>query len=330
MYRKLDNATLKSGEPVELGLVTGPDGEWGPRISHLLGHKGEPWNWQIGQCLGNPALGMETRCFILSRDGRPFANICTFEAGGVGLFGHVYTVPEDRRKGAADLLNEAVMGDFKARGGRALYLGTKFDSPAYHIYRRHGFQSVESGSGDMVYARAGKAAFEAEYFAPGVAVVETLAFHHWPVLPALTMMDHPARLRVLSMGIVQASSTEHGVLEVLKTAQDVDQPPRALVAVSQATHAPAAFACVGPDRQFGSAVDLLDVFWAPGFEAEAVRLIDGLKLAAGRKTICFADSAWPQKAGTLETAGFAKEATLKKHLASGGQVLDVTLWSKGI
>ncbi|HAA73566.1 TPA: hypothetical protein DCE37_00380 [Candidatus Latescibacteria bacterium] len=40
----------------------------------------------------------------------------------VGLFGHVFTKPEERRKGAAN----ALMEDFRQRGGKALYLGTGY------------------------------------------------------------------------------------------------------------------------------------------------------------------------------------------------------------
>ncbi len=328
MYKKTKDVTLKTGESVELGKLMGPDQEWGPRIEHLLGHKGEPWNWQIHQCLSTPNLGVETYCHILSKAGRPIANISTFEAHGVGIFGHVFTVPEERKKGAADILNQAVMTDFEARGGRALYLGTTYDSPAYHIYRKHGFESVEPKSGYMVYAREGKPAFEKSFFAPGPTTIEPLAFKHWPVLSALTMMDHPARLRVLGMGIVSATSTESGSLELMKAAADHNKPVAARVAVSNKTQAPVVLACWKPEFYFSYRVDLMDVFFVPGFEDDAVKTIQALNLPTDRKIVCYADSAWPQKETVLQTAGFTREAVLRNHLKSGEAVLDVTVWSK--
>ncbi len=328
MYKKIKDVVLKTGESVELGKLTGPDLEWGPRIEHLLGHKGEPWNWQIHQCLNNPNLGVETFCHILSKAGRPIANISTFEAHGVGIFGHVFTVPEERKKGAADILNQQVMSDFQARGGRALYLGTSYDSPAYHIYLKHGFESVEPKSQYMVFVKEGKPAFEKSFFAPGPVTIEPLAFKHWPVLPALTMMNHPARLRVLGMGIVSASSTEGGSLELIKEAVDQNKPVSAQVAVSNTTHAPVVLACLRPDFYFGYHVDLMDVFFAPGFEEDAIKTIHALNLPTDRKIVGYADSVWPQKEKVLQAAGFTQEATLRNHLKSGQTVLDVTMWSR--
>lgn len=328
MYQRTNDVALKTGEVVEMGLVTGPDPEWGPKLEHLLGHKGEPWNWQIHQCLANPDIGIQTRCHVLCRSGRPFANICTFESDGVGIFGHVFTVPEERKKGAADHLNCQVMADFKARGGKALYLGTTYDSPAYHIYMKHGFRSVEPAGGYMVYTQAGKSEFEKNYFAPGPTRIEPLAFKHWPILPALTMMDHPARLRVLGMRITGATSTERGGLDLLKEAEEAGQPVHAQVAVSTRTGAPVAFACWFPDFYFGHAVDLMDVFFAPGFEAEAPKLIEALALPKDRKTVCMADNAWPEKEDLLRAAGFTREAALKNHLRSGNRLLDVSIWSR--
>ena len=100
------------------------------RIEALLGHKGEEWQWQNSRCARDD-LGIDVYYYILHRDGVPFANMMTAECAGVGHFGHVWTRPEDRRKGAADQLMGLQMEDFRGRGGRALYLGTGFDSAAY-------------------------------------------------------------------------------------------------------------------------------------------------------------------------------------------------------
>jgi len=271
---------------------------------------------------------LDSYCTILSKSGRPFANICTFEVGGVGIFGHVYTVPEERKKGAADLLNRQVMADFIRRGGKALYLGTTFDSPAYHIYEKHRFVGVEAGSGYMVYTPDGQAAFEQRYFAPGPTRVETLDFKHWPVLPALAMMRHPSRLRFLAWKIFGPASTEGGMLEVLKASQETKEPPRFKVAVSQASGTPVAIAGLTPDPWFGSGVDVLDVFFAPGFEGDASNLLEQMELRSDRKVVCGDDGLWPQKQGVLERAGFSREAVLRGHLKDGGKRLDVALWAK--
>jgi hypothetical protein len=87
-------------------------------------------------------------------------------------------------------------------------------------------------------------------------------------------------------------------------------------------------ACWKPDVYFISQVDLMDVFFAPGFEDDAVKTIQTLNLPTDRKIVCYSDSAWPQKETVLTATGFTREATLRNHLKSGEAVLDVTLWSK--
>jgi len=329
MYRVIREVTLKTGEAAELGLVSGPDREWGAKIENLLGHKGQPWVWQIHECLNNPTTGVETYCYVLSKNNRPIANISTFENHGVGIFGHVFTCPEERKKGAADLLNQAVMNDFQLRGGKALYLGTSFGSLAYHLYQKYGFQSVEPESPYMIYAKAGRQTFEKEYFAPGPTDIDPFSFKHWPVLPSLTMMDHPARLRILGMHITGPVSTEGGSLELLKRAHDTHQPVDAQVAVSKRTQALVVFACRQPEAYFGPSVRLLDVFYAPGFEIDAIKAISALNLPGDDlKTVCYSDSAWPQKGDVLKQAGFTPQTTLRNHFASSGRFWDVILWSK--
>ena len=43
------------------------------------------------------------------------------------------------------------MEDFRNREGSALFLGTGYDTVPYYIYEEFGFESVEPGSGFMIY-----------------------------------------------------------------------------------------------------------------------------------------------------------------------------------
>src|SRR5688572_11102381 len=136
MYQKIRDVALKSGEKVELGILRGPDqSNFAAQVRSLLGHKGGVWHWQIEQSLtlNSPA---ETRFYLLIKEGKPVANIMAVERHGIGIFGHVYTVPEERRKGAADIIHHHQIEDFKLRGGRALYLGTGYDTHPYHLYKK--------------------------------------------------------------------------------------------------------------------------------------------------------------------------------------------------
>jgi hypothetical protein len=116
-------------------------------------HKGPLRNWQNTAVLRR-GLGMDVVFYVLHRDGIPLANMMTVEHRGVGHFGHVWTQPEDRRKGAASLIMDAQMADFKRRGGQALFLGTGYNSAPYHIYAARGFVGLEAESGYMASTRA--------------------------------------------------------------------------------------------------------------------------------------------------------------------------------
>jgi len=330
MYDARGRVGLKSGEEVDFGVVTGPDAGWAERLGGLLRHKGPDWFWQVRQALADPAVGYESRFFVLSKAGRPIANICTFEVRGVGILGHVYTVPEERRKGAADVLMQRVMDDFRSRNGCALYLGTEFDTPPYHLYARHGFVGVEPGSGYMYYIPGGREAFEATYLAPGPYDVAVLAMAHWPVLPALTMCEHPARTRAVGLGVLGPGSLEGGALALMYAFAETGEVPAMMVAKGRATGAVLAFACCRRDPTFPNSASILDVFCAAGAESAAQAALAALPLPVGRKVIGYVDTAWPQKARILHAAGFVREATLKRHLAlpvNGGR-LDVELWSR--
>ena len=71
------------------------------------------------------------------------------ELSGFGILAHVWTKPEDRKNRACTELMKVLMEDFKFRQGKALFLFTRFNSVAYHIYKKFGLRSIESKSGFM-------------------------------------------------------------------------------------------------------------------------------------------------------------------------------------
>ena len=334
MYQKLQDVTLKTNERVELGVVLAPEDktQLGAQIRKLMGHKGEIWVWQVEKSLSGSYPGMETRFYILLKAGVPFANIMTSESHGVGIFGHVWTVPEERRKGAADIIHHHLMEDFKKRGGKALYLGTGYDTHPYRLYAKYGFRGVEPRSGYMYWFAQGQDAFESEAFAPAKTRQEPLAFQHWPALPPLAMMKHPARVRIANMNVINIHSSEGGSLPFLMAMDGKEQEltavgMRAWVSVSEKSNLPVAIASLKPDALFGEQVDVVDLFCAPGFEPELPRLYEKLHANPERRAVCYADTLWPAKTEALKRCGFEKTAALKRHLRTPEQVLDVELWS---
>jgi hypothetical protein len=331
MYQKLQTVSLKSGEEAEMGIVSGPDTTtWGEQTRLLLGHKPGIFKWQIDEFLTKPQLA-ESRFYILSKKSKPFANIMLIEGRGIGIFGHVYTVPEERRKGAADIIHHHLMEDFKKRGGRAMYLGTGYDSPPYHLYAKHGFAGVEPKSGAMFWFAKGQQAFEAEVFAKSAVTIEPLVLKHYPTLPALAMMKHPARVRISGMGVVGIVSTEGGSLEYLSNMTQPKPDPLgscAYVAVSEKSGIPVAIAASAPHPVFHKQSDGVDLFCAPGFEAELPKLYQKLNLNPARGLYSYADPLWPEKAEALKACGLQKAGVLKNFVALVDGATDLEVWSR--
>ncbi len=283
MIESLGNITLKNGEEVEASVIVGPDLDWAPRIGPLLQHKGDPWNWQVAQVLERD-LDLESYFYVLHRGGVPFANIMTIEGAGVGVFGHVWTVPEDRRKGASSRLMALQMAHFADRGGRALFLGTGYDSVAYKMYRRFGFESVEPQSGYMSYYTGSEQAFNAEFFQAAPVDVEPLTWSHWPMMQPLFMDAWPGVVRLVAYGLNGQAIAEEEPLAMIQANERRErqgETPNTLVLRSRASQAIVGVASWTRHPLWESHC-ILDVYCHPDFWTSAPALIDALALPAGR------------------------------------------------
>lgn len=307
MYRGLGEIALKTGERVEFGVVEAPDPEWAERIEKLLAHKGDPWNWQNSELLRYPT-DVETYFYLLHRDGAPFSNIMLCLAHGVGLFGHVWTNPEDRRKGAASRIMSTLMEDFRRRGGQALFLGTDFDAPPYHIYAREGFIGIEDRSGYMAYYTPGAERFEAWYFAGGPARVAELQWRHWPASAALLLGDFGGMLRLVCAKIKHRASPEGPLLPFLRRQRSGGARRLSILEKPDTTAVVGIAACGDDPLTYGQTV--VDVYCHPRFWPHAGELLATLELPAGGRLAAYADSGCPAKIAALKAFGFREVARL--------------------
>lgn len=310
MVEPFGEITLKSGERVQAAAIRGPDDAWRPRLTRLLGHKGDPWDWQNIELLTH-ATGVEAWFYVLHRTGAPFAHIMTAEVGGVGIFGHVWTEPADRGQGAAAQLMERQMVHFRARGGRALFLSTSPDNPAYALYARHGFASVEPQSGAMVFTTQGHAAFEADHFAAGESRIEPLGWPHWPTAPAMFMSGIPGHVRCAPLGLFGRISSEGALLPWVR------HTAAGQVFVAVKTNG-AVVGLAAWDRDPLSADCIcVDVFCHPKFWSQAAPLLAAaLARAPLSRRVAYADSDCPEKQAALVAAGFKPAATWPNRLAA--------------
>ncbi len=311
MYERLGEAALKSGERLEIGLVTAPDGDLGPGIRALLGHKGPTWREHIRAALEGEADSLETRFYLGLLEGAPVANVMTVERHGVGILGHVFTQPEHRRKGIIREVMQRQMDHFRSRGGHVLTLGTGFESPPYWIYHSFGFRSLQGGF--MRYETDPESDFVERWFVPGPARVEQAAWGHWPLL-ALTA-SYPATdfLRSVVWRMYGIGNLEGPYVEFMAT-RSAD-PGVLGVVLETESGAVAGCATVVP-LPLWPGVRLLDVFAHPQYEDRMEELIRGLSLPAGR-IAAYADVGDTPRTRALQAAGFTYEATLPGMLRTG-------------
>lgn len=337
MYTSLGTVTLRTGERVEAGVVKGPDAEWAGRLARLLWHKGDPWNWQNAQCLERD-LGVEVYFHVLHRDGAPLANIMAIEHNGVGHFGHVWTEPADRRKGASKALMALQMAYFQERGGRALFLGTGYDSVAYHIYRSYGFDSIAPPSGYMAYYAAGADAFYAEYFAPftdGQAAerqptLARLAWQDWVAATPLLIGDFRGMIRCAPWGMVGRHSPEGYLLPALLKEQKLaarNAPPQTWVLRHPHTAAVVGIAAWN-EHPLWPDTCLVDLYCHPDYWGEAERLWHALDVPQMARVITYVDDSDRYKIDLFMAQTFTPIATLPNFVArdtAGTTLVDVTV-----
>jgi GNAT superfamily N-acetyltransferase len=333
MLTSLESVTLKSGERVETTCVLGPDPEWAPRLQRMLLHKGDIWNWQNAEVL-TQRLPLEARFYVLHRGGAPFANIMTIERGGVGLLGHVWTDAADRGQGAASWLLELVLADFRARGGRALWLGTVFGSHPYRLYEKHGFRGLEEGHGEMVLCAGGDlSAFEAEWFAARGAALAPLGWEHWPTSSPLFAGSFPGVARAPSLGLVGRRICEGPLLPSIRANRERlarGEMPAAAVVAEPESGAVLAFAQWGASPPWPG-VAQLELWCHPRAWHRAGELVEALRIPREQRLLAWVDSDCPAKAEALAALGFRAAGTLPQLAwadAAQTRGVDVTLMER--
>jgi len=304
MYRMLGEDRLKTGETLEIGVVLAPDAEHAESITPFLSHKPSPYDEHIRRSLREPLDELETRFYVGKLNGEIITNIMTVEHVGVGILGHVFTAPPHRRKGACDAVMRLQMEDFRRRGGRILHLGTGFDSPPYHIYRRHGFRSVFPRSGFMRYL-VSEGVLSA-YFRGEDLISRAVRWSDWGPLTAITGALEGEWLRSLRFHLWGPTNFEGGFLGMRRGAESGAYQCRVL---ETADRTRVAFATLGTDPTWRDTVQL-DVLCQSSYWAHIGKLWESFDVPAS-KIIAYADECSHAKIAALEEIGFRQEARLR-------------------
>lgn len=329
MYTRLGEAGLTTGERMEIGVVDCPDPAWAPRVAPLLGHKGPPWMDHIGAALRAPLDALRTRFYLGLLDGTPITNVMIVGTSrppvACGILGHVYTRPEQRRKGAYAHLMAAQMEHTRQSGYGVLTLGTGFETPPYWIYHRFGFRSIDGVSGRMKWLATPDA--EAAWFRPGRAQPRPMRWEDWPALNLLAY--HPTEPDEEAPRSTVFHLAGHGSLEgsflrawpplaAALAAADTAGPRPAALTLETEHGAAAGWAILQPpppaaDAAGGGEVAaagpwLLDCYVHPRFRGETDRLLAALPWPAGTPAIAWSGPPDGYRAAALRRAGFAPAA----------------------
>lgn len=324
MYDKLTDITLKTGETMEVGVIIAPDKVHAEQIKPFLAHKGGGFKWHLERSVVETLDDLETRFYVGKVDGEIIANIMIVEHGHVGILGHVFTTPTQRRKGACKSVMQFQMEDFRQRDGEALYLGTGYNSHPYYIYNSFGFESVFPGSGFMKYRAIDD--FDDWYFAASPVHAKNVVWHDWSKMTALTGIVEGDYLRSIAFDIYGPANFEGGFLGFKQALEDGDTYHDAKLLESD-SGAIVGVATVSWDTRWQPDTAVLDLFIHPNFYASASTLLEAIDLPDA-KIQCYVESTSTRKAEAVENAGFDHEATLKNQIHHRDRGIDVLIFAR--
>jgi hypothetical protein len=331
MYTHLGQATLKTGEQLELGCVRCPDPSWAAQVIPLLGHKSRESRDHFEQAFAGPLDELDTRFYIGTIGGVAVTNVMIVGAlrpiGGVGILGHVYTRPEHRQKGAYGALMDAQMRHVQADGYRMMVLSTGFETHPYWIYHGSGFRSIDGVSGKMKWLADTTA--ETEYLAPGPTTVRPMRWDDWAPLELLTyqpVLPQEELPRCFLFNLKGQGGVE-GPFQTVRRRIRRNEPIRAVVLETE-RGATVGWAALQPDPfAFGDARQL-DLYVHPGFEASAPRLLDSLELPSSAPISAYSTPPDGYRAAALQAAGFRQVAELPNWLAQNNQRLPLRVYTR--
>ena len=322
MYQRLGDAVLKNGETVEIGLVTPPFDEYAERLRKLLVHRGWEWGYQLGLSVEGKTDELENRFYVARRGDVFISNVCTFEKEGVGVLEHVWTPPEERLKGLCNAIFEKLMADFRARKVKLMLLGTGYDTPPYHIYRKFGFKGFFRGSGLMRWSS--EPGFEKNYFGPGETKVVHATWSAWPRINALAA-EPEEYVKSIAYGKFFRTYFEDACIYLM---HGMANNPRicARLLERETNGAIVGYAWTVPHGLFPDAW-LLDLYAHPNHKSGYEKLLAEMKWPAG-KVVCYVDPAQRGKTRALRAAGFEREATLRGVLKTRKGFADLMMFAK--
>jgi len=325
MKTHLRSVKLKTGEMMDILRVTAPDAEFRERILVYLAHKGMPWMVPMEEHLAGELEGLKQYFYIGVVGDEIIGNASSVEAleRPVGILQHVFTPPERRRQGICSSIIRTYADDFEARGGRAAYLHTGYDSPAYHIYRSVGFVGYRDTG---IMERFTDPSFHEDFWARRPTIVRDTRWADWALLDALFGIEEGWYLRTIHHRQWGRSGYEG---QYVHAREEMTHGEIVQMKVLEAQNgAVVGLAYLSRDRLFRGDTWLLDLFVHPHYYDDAVRLLQAMDLDRHAKVQCYGDATQPEKAEMIEAVGFRQEAFLPAQVRRGEEWLAVTVYAR--
>jgi hypothetical protein len=326
MYTRLGDAKLKTGETMQIGVIVAPDAEWRERVAAFLGHKGPSWCEHIRRALDGPLDGLETLFYVGTIGDEILTQVMIVGSAGAGILGHVFTRPDQRRKGAYQQLMARQMQDTAERGYRVLTLGTGFDSAPYWIYHSFGFRSIYEGTGIMKWAAAPEA--ESDLLRPRPTQVRDLRWGDGAALCLLSVQplgrdeEWP---RSMTMSLTGVGLLEGPSIELqLRREREPNSRGKALATEDGLA---VGWATIMPDHRWFGQHLVFDAHVHPNFAERLADLVDAIDWPNAR-VVAYTRAHAPRKSAALSRHGFQRVAILPRWLTVGGQTDDVAVWSR--
>ncbi len=324
MESTLGDITLRDGSTARALCIPCPAPEWRDRIASFLKHKGEPWNWHIATHLDGHIDGMDLRFYIALVGEEIISEMMLVERLGLAILGHVFTCPERREQGATTGLMQLMIDDFADRDGIAMHLYTGFESPAYRIYSRFGFEPVRPGWGMMRWVRHPDR-YEA-FFSPDASEdvrVERTCWTHWALIHKLMVREEGDWLRNANLGLIGPNNAEDAFVHLMSRLR-AGKPYDSAVLVNPAGMT-VGLATLQPYQRFPSRMLQLDVYAHPTAIKHVSMLIEAIDLPADQPVLVEIDSESVDRRRALKDAGFDEVGRVKAALSSEGDDLDLVL-----
>lgn len=318
---------LHDGRRMAVYRFVPPDAQAGEEVSRLLGHKGEPFKWQIQQCLAGATSGMDSLFHVGRVDGQLVGNATVFRNGSMGCLAHVFTMPQWRRLGVARAVLNHAMAQFEATGGSIMVLGTGFDSMPWHLYEQLGFVGISPQERYGGMARfLGGATWE-DAFPASDAEVQPADWRHF--VGAQVLFGSPSRQQMRSMHLPCAGRRfVEGQFARLMSRQAVGKAPLAWV-LEGPERSVLGMALLGRSPLWNGLArrEVLDIYWHDAAGAQAGALAATAIAAAAGPLECYVDDASGPRISLLHDLGF-REQRFTGALKADGSPMDLVIMAR--